>query len=540
MSVFRTSFGENLFNSKYAATPGETWEQRARTMVHSICSKHLTSSDYWQLFEYIRDMKFIPGGRYIYYAGRSIQYINNCFLLRAEHDTREEWSSIMERAASCLMVGGGIGIDYSRIRPSGKRLRRTGGISSGPLSLMKIINEIGREVMQGGSRRSAIYGSLLHTHEDIHKFLYVKSWDQLPVGYSGLSIGDIKREDFDFHAPLDMTNISVNYDNVLYESTPPDVFIENCKQAMRTGEPGFSFNCGEKENETLRNACTELTSSDDSDVCNLGSINLSRITDLTEFKDVVWLATKFLLCGTIVGDLPYEKVYRVRERNRRLGLGIMGLHEWLLKRGYNYSVPKELHEWLHNYVVISKHSMVEFCNTHSISESKGIRAIAPTGTIGSMAGTTTGIEPIYSVAFKRRYLTKGNKRNYEYVVEPIADYLIKEYGIDPTKIETSIDLAKDWERRISVQKDIQAYVDHAISSTINLPAWGTEFNNESRVQDFAKTLWRYAPHLRGFTCYPDGSRGGQPLSSVPYQDAIKHKGVVFEEQMTCAGGICSL
>ena len=105
---------------------------------------------------------------------------------------------------------------------------------------------------------------------------------------------------------------------------------------METGEPGFSFNFGAKQNETLRNACTEVTSEDDSDVCNLGSINLGNIQSIGELKAVVQLSAKFLVCGTLRADLPYDKVYKVREKNRRLGLGLMGIHEWLLKRGHGY------------------------------------------------------------------------------------------------------------------------------------------------------------------------------------------------------------
>ena len=140
-----------------------------------------------------------------------------------------------------------------------------------------------------------------------------------------------------------MTNISVNYDTdwlLNFYSTDEygDVFFENVHQAMKTGEPGFSFNFYDKENETLRNACTEVTSEDDSDVCNLGSINVGRIDDINEMSHVVELATKFLICGTLKAKLPYEKVYETREKNRRLGLGLMGLHEWLVKKGNPYSV----------------------------------------------------------------------------------------------------------------------------------------------------------------------------------------------------------
>ena len=112
-----------------------------------------------------------------------------------------------------------------------------------------------------------------------------------------------------------------------------EVFMKNVEQALTSAEPGFSFNFMENEKDTLRNACTEVTSADDSDVCNLGSVNLGRIDSLQELARVVELATKFLICGTLRAELPYAKVYKVREKNRRLGLGLMGMHEWLVKRG---------------------------------------------------------------------------------------------------------------------------------------------------------------------------------------------------------------
>jgi ribonucleoside-diphosphate reductase alpha chain len=408
---------------------------------------------------------------------------------------------------------------------------------------MESINEIGRNVMQGGSRRSAIYASLHWSHEDIPLFLKAKNWSQ--------EIKDLKAKDFNFRAPLDMTNISINYDEFAgkwddykkevhgLEENP--VFLENCKQAMMTGEPGFSFNFWDKKNETLRNACTEVTSEDDSDVCNLGSINLGNISSIQEFKDVVSLASKFLVCGTLRADLPYEKVYKVREKNRRLGLGLMGIHEWLLKRGAGYEVNPELKEWLNVYRSESERSANEHCERFFISKPVAYRAIAPTGTIGILAGTTTGIEPLFATAYKRRYLTDGTKWKFEYVVDSTADLLIREYGLNPESIETAYKLATNYEKRIKFQADVQDYVDMSISSTINLPAWGTEDNNESKTNQFASVLSRYASRLRGFTCYPDGSRGGQPLVEVPYEEAIHARGVVYEEnEEVCRGGICGI
>jgi ribonucleoside-diphosphate reductase alpha chain len=538
--MFRSKFSEDIFNHKYRHEGAETWGALAKTLVEDVCSvagdKGMSKEDKDQLTAYIRDMKFIPGGRYLYYAGRSNKFFNNCYLLKAEEDTREDWANLSWKAESCLMTGGGIGVDYSVYRAEGEPIQRTGGQASGPIPKMNMINEIGRRVMQGGSRRSAIYASLNWKHGDIHKFLKAKDWADMPVGKTGKSLWDIKQEDFNFPAPLDMTNVSVNYDtewlmNYWKTGDYGKVFEENVRQALKTAEPGFAFNFFDKEDETLRNACTEVTSADDSDVCNLGSLNFGRIKDIDELKDVVRLATMFLICGTLKADLPYDKVALTRAKNRRLGLGIMGMHEWLIKKSYRYEVTPELHQWLGVYKGVSDTVSRDFADRLSVSRPVANRAIAPTGTIGILAGTSTGIEPIFAVAYKRRYLKGSNRWHYQYVVDSAAQELIDLYGADPDNIESALDLADDFERRIKFQADVQDYVDMAISSTINLPTWGSKSNNEDTVNDFAGTLAKYAHRLRGFTCYPDGSRGGQPLTSVPYSEAVEKLGEEFEEHI---------
>lgn len=548
--MFRSQLSETIFNEKYRHAGCETWAELASTMVKDVCGELLTKDEQATLIQYITDMKFIPGGRYLYYAGRALKFFNNCYLLKSEEDSRQDWAYTSWKAESCLSTGGGIGNDYSIYRPEGARLGRTGGVASGPIPKIQMINEIGRSIMQGGGRRSAIYASLNWKHGDAKTFLYAKDWDAMEVsGTNGLSIGDLKRADFNYHAPLDMTNISLNYDTEWlndYYSTgdPGETFKANVRQALRTGEPGFSFNFFDKESETLRNACTEVTSSDDSDVCNLGSVNLSRIDSINELSDVVFLATKFLLCGTLIADVPYGKVKDVREKNRRLGLGLMGIHEWLIQRGYKYEVTDELHQWLSVYRGISDSSSKQFAEVLGISTPVANRAIAPTGTIGMLAGTTTGIEPVYAVAYKRRYLTEGKRWKYQYAVDSISQLLIEQYDTDPESIESAVDLAQDYERRIKFQARVQDYVDMAISSTINLPAWGTDDNNEDMVGLFSSTLASYASKLRGFTCYPDGSRGGQPLTSVPYATAVKQLGEEFDEHLeytdVCDGGVCGI
>jgi len=551
--MFRSKFSEDIFHHKYAHEGAETWDALASTLVTDVCGEFLQKDDVQRLYEFIRDLKFIPGGRYLYYSGRPNKYFNNCYLLRAEEDSREDWANLSWKAESCLMTGGGIGVDYSVYRPAGSAIHKTGGTASGPIPKMNMINEIGRRVMQGGSRRSAIYASLNWKHGDIMEFLNAKDWQSMKVGNTGQSLWDIKQDDFNFPAPLDMTNISVNYDTdwlLNYYNTGDigSVFIENVHQAMKTAEPGFSFNFFDKEDETLRNACTEVTSADDSDVCNLGSINMGRIEDIHEMAEVVELATKFLLCGTLKAKLPYPKVELTRAKNRRLGLGLMGIHEWLIQRGSKYEVTPELHSWLSVYKGVSNKVSRSTADRFSITRPVANRAIAPTGSIGILAGTSTGVEPIFAVAYKRRYLKGANRWVYQYVVDSAAQELIDRYGADPDTIEGALDLASDYERRMAFQADVQDYVDMSISSTINLPAWGSKLNNEDTVYDFAETLAKYAPRLRGFTCYPDGSRGGQPLTSVPYSEAVEKLGEEFEEHVethdicdiTGTGGSCGV
>lgn len=380
---WKTPLAETIFRNKYAQGSEDTWSNLCRRLVEDVCGTRwgrltplLSKSELDQLTQFMIEMKFIPGGRYLYYAGRQAHFYNNCFCLKAEEDTREEWGRLVQRSSDCLMSGGGIGIDYSILRPSGRVLSRTGGISSGPLPLMRSINEIGRNVMQGGSRRSAIFASLNWQHEDIYDFLNAKDWSDEQRA--------MKSQDFNFPLPLDMTNMSINWDTKFIEdyhngSILPQLWHDSIRKMCEGGEPGHCYNFWENENDTLRNACTEFTSEDDSDVCNLGSVNLGNIDGIEEFTDVVSLASKFLVCGTLRADLPYKKVYEVRERNRKLGLGLMGIHEWLLKKGYGYEVVPELKQWLEVYKNESERSAKVHCDRFYISHPKKFRAIAPAG-----------------------------------------------------------------------------------------------------------------------------------------------------------------
>lgn len=534
-----SSFAQNIMEHKYSHTKPdgskETWPEIAKRVAKNVCGAlNIPSGTVKEIAHLVEQRKFMPGGRYLYASGRPFHQVNNCLLLRAE-DSREGWADLMHKATMSLMTGAGIGVDYSNVRGEGSPIKKTGGTSTGPLALMQMLNEAGRGIMQGGSRRSAIFASLRWSHPDIQKFITMKNWSP--------EVRELKAKDFNFPARMDGTNISVALDDEFFKayanskhpqhSLAQNVYWATVRQMLSTAEPGFSVDCGENTGETLRNACTELTSSDDSDVCNLGSINLARIDTLEEMQRVTELATLFLLAGTVYSDLPYDKVAEIRQKNRRLGLGLMGIHEFLLKRGHKYGPSDELKQYLEIYAT-STDIAGKIAEVYGLSNPVKTRAIAPTGTIGILAETTTGCEPIFCVAYKRRYL-KGNVWNYQYVVDPTAKNLI-DSGISPDKIEDAYTLAENVERRVAFQAWLQKYVDHSISSTINLPAWGSELNNEDTVRPFGDMLIKYLPQLRGITAYPDGARGGQPLTPVKYGTAIRHIGEVFVE----AADICDI
>lgn len=545
MPTTMSQFSKTIMEQKYSQTlkdgTKETWENISYRVTKNVMkSVGISMKDQLakDIFEAIKERKFIPGGRYLYSAGRNYHQTQNCLLLKAE-DSREGWADLLHKSTMALMTGAGIGVVYSDIRPEGKLIRRTGGHSTGPLALMQMLNEAGRGIMQGGSRRSAIWAGLHWNHQDVQKFIHLKDWSK--------DVRDLKEKDFNFPATLDGTNISVILDDDFFKAYNDEkhnqhtmahsVYWEVIRQMLKTGEPGFSIDTGVNNGENLRNACTEITSRDDSDICNLGSINLSRINSLDEFQRIVEIGTAFLLSGTVYSDVPYSQVDKVRSKNRRLGLGVMGLHEFLLKNGKKYGSDSELEKYLEIYQT-SGTIANKYAKEWELSKPIKTRAIAPTGSISIISETTSGIEPIFCSAYKRRYL-KHTTWQYQYVIDPIVKRLV-ESGIKPELIEDAYSI--DFERRLQFQAWVQKYVDHSISSTVNIPKWGSEANNENTVRDFGDKMMKYLPELRGLTIYPDGSRAGQPLTPIAYKTALSHLGEIFVEQATVCditkGGSC--
>lgn len=540
MSTEESVFAQTIIQQRYShiKTNGslENWKEIShRVSKHVLSVVELPKDIRTDIEEIIYKKQFIPAGRYLFAAGRPFKQISNCLSLRAE-DSREGWSDLLRKSSMALMTGAGIGVNYSSIREEGSPIIKTGGTASGPISLMKMLNEVGREVKQGGTRRSACLSILSWKHPDIHKYIKSKEWKD--------NIKEAKSTDFNFPATLDGTNISVQLDDDFFtafnnttnrlHSQANSVYWAVIENMLKTGEPGFTVDIGENKYDDLRNACSEFITDTDSECCNLGSINLARIDSLDEMKKVVELGTIFLLAGSIYGDVPYPEVKSVIEKNRKIGLGLMGLHEWLLIRNKKYGIDNDLGKYLEIYAT-STEIAHKYCNKFGINSSVKTRCVAPSGTISLVAETTSGIEPLFCTAYKRRYRKGADLIEYQYVLDPTAKRLVDK-GINPDFIEDAYILSENVEKRIQMQAWLQKYVDMGISSTINLPAFGTTQNNNDSVIPFGNTLIKYLPKLRGITTYPDGSRGAQPLVPVKWHTAEKHVGQVFVE----GGDVCSL
>ena len=535
--IFLTTYANNIYKNRYSLDGAEKWADTCKRVIENVTGQYLSNEDKQVIHDYMLARKFIPAGRYLYGSGREFHNVKNCFAFKAE-DTREGWGELLNKVAVTSMTGGGCGVVYSNLRPSGAIIKRTGGVSSGPIPLIHAVNETCRYIKQGGSRRAALWAGLSWSHKDIFNYMRIKNWDE-----SLVALKDINP---DTNMPLELTNISVIYDTDFFvamergnhplHSHAKSVWEANCLQAFASGEPGFCFNFL-KDSEDLRNPCSEFLTDTDSDSCNLGTIFINAFSDRDDFQRCVKYATMFLICGNLYSNYPTPRMKDVAMLGNRIGLGIGGIHEWMIRRGFEYEVTPELHKWLSVYKDESDSSAYIFAKDIGVPIPKAKRAIAPNGTISALAETTSGIEPLFCKAYKRKYDNNGTWV-YEYVIDGAIKKLINE-KIDISKIQDAYDV--EFKQRVKVQADIQRYIDMAISSTCNLPEWGGEKNNATTLKEYSKQLLKYAKKLRGFTCYPDGARKGQPLERVDLNEALKQEGKVFEyKEDHCASGSCSL
>lgn len=562
--MFDTAFAEGIYTSRYRHPSDGDWQGTTGRVIGSVMGAlepHANAAiddGGLRLLALMGQRAFIPGGRYLYAAGRDFHQVNNCVLLRCP-DSREGWAMTSYQSEMSLMTGAGIGVWYGDVRPSGTLIKRTGGLASGPLPKACQVNDTGRHIMQGGNRRSAIWAGLPWWHHDALDWIVCKDWSD--------EIKRLRAEAFErgetFPAQMDSTNISITLDDAFFWAysgekcdqlgDPPEgyswwtwahkVYDEAVAHMLRYGEPGFTVDTGPHRGEVLRNACTEITSADDSDICNLGSLVLPAFSTPEQFGAAVRDAVLFLTAGSVYSEVPYEKVAVVRDQNRRLGLGIIGVHEFLIKRGLSYGSDDALaalEPYMREYARALEYAH-DWQDGLGLSRSLGATAIAPNGTIGIVAESTPSADPIFSTAEIRTVKianAKGDSYQRHIVVDPVAKRLVADDGIDPTTIEDAYTLSLDPERRIRNQTFLQGYVDHAISSTINLME---PITASTEVASFSKILMRYLPELRGITVYPNGAQAAQPRTPVELSWALEREGTLFEtDEESCVGGVCGV
>lgn len=598
---FETPYAKGIYDVRYKHPDDGNWLGTTKRVIGSVTSplystpnapSRLSEISELQenLYDWMGTRKFIPGGRYLYAAGRDMHQVCNCLLLRAD-DSREGWAALAHNSAMALMTGAGIGVWYGDIRSSGTPISRTGGTASGPLPLAELVNNQGRCYLQGGNRRSAIWAGFPWWHPDIFKFMAAKNWHPDLREFKTKILEKAKENPLtrqqqdemllrgeplpltELALPMETTNISITLDDDFFtaynwsddrgfprdfssmkwlETSAPDgrtwhewaknVYETGLKLMLAHGEPGFTVDVGVHSGEVLRNACTEITSADDSDVCNLGSLVLPRFDNVAEFRDAVKDAVMFLTAGSLYTDLPYDKVGEVRDQNRRLGLGLIGVHEFLMKHGVKYGTS-EAFEVLEPYMVEYGRAL-EYANeqqvAYGVSTSIGGTAIAPNGTIGGIAESTPSADPMFAAAEIRRVVDaspSGDIHTDHIVVDPTAARLVAE-GVNSDLIEDAYTLSLMPERRMAQQAFLQGYTDHAISSTVNIPAPITEL---PEIRDFGNSLMSFLPRLRGITCYPDGAIAGQPRTPVDLEWALEREGTILEaKEDLCIGGACGV
>jgi ribonucleoside-diphosphate reductase alpha chain len=530
-------FADEIFKARYAIDETETWEGCSARVAHFIGSLSKETTFARQLYEAIRARKLMPGGRYLYSAGRKLAQLSNCFMMQAG-DSRESWADIVHRHIMILSTGGGAGTEYSEVRPFGAPINTFGGTAAGPIWLMSMVNDVARSVNHHG-RKAALIAILRWSHPDIYDFIQAKNWN--------LFVQAMKEQDFSSPAPLDQTNLSVRLDQAFFDAEKAGdddarrLFATAMRQALKTGEPGFTVDVGEYADEIGRNPCGEVTSGGEylrhGDSCNLGSVNFARVRTIDELEHVTTLCTEMLILGTHLGWMPHQDFEDTRKQSRRIAVGILGLHEWCLTHGHRYAPCQELEIWLRTWSDVVQRTARKLAEQHGIPEPVRTRAVAPTGTIGIVAETTTGIEPILSVAYKTRWIHKG-KWQERYNVDPTAARLISRLGYPPSHIEDAYKLSRDIRRRLEMQAFVQRFVDQGISSTVNLPAWGESGNNDP--DHIASAVLEFLPRLRGLTFYPDGSRAGQPMTAIPYEEALEHGAAAAESEERCSTGSCGV
>lgn len=505
--------------------------------------------------EEIAEGRFMPGGRIMYGAGRPKGQLLNCFVVPTS-DSREGWGKTVSDMIVICGTGGGLGVNGSPVRPRGTPIAGSGGVGTGSVSLMEIINSAGEQIKAGGGRRTALMLALNIGHGDIVEFLDAKL-DLDRLNNANVSVVfDSDPEDF-FASVRAGETFKLTFRGREVGSIPAaELWEKILTNALRNGEPGLlnghyankMSNIGYHAPLICTNPCGEiwLTAYD---CCCLGALVLPRFVHNSglelqwhELASSVRLAVRFLDDVLTVNNYPLPEIAQTCSDIRRIGLGVMGLHDMLLQMGLKYNSPEGLEfvdkvmRFIKDEAYLASIDLAKekgpfpkfdadqylrggFAKTLKPSIRKAIKehgirncallTIAPTGTTSMVQGVSSGIEPLFAAAYLRRY-RDGERLAEETVIHPLFAQFVAE-GRDTSHFQDAHDLTP--RDHLEMQRVCQRHVDNAVSKTINLPP-GTP------LEELSALYMEYFPELKGVTIYPEGSRENQPLTPLTLEQAM--------------------
>jgi ribonucleoside-diphosphate reductase alpha chain len=538
-------------------TPDELFARVARSVAQA--ERMLGSAreaDRWErTFEALLSaQEFLPNSPTLMNAGTPLGQLSACFVLPIE-DTMESIFGALSAMALIQRAGGGTGFSFSRLRPRGDTVRSTGGEASGPVSFMRIFDCATENIRQGGRRRGANMGVLRVDHPDILEFVDAKRSGSSLQNFN-LSVGVTDRfmhaavagESYDLVHPRLGRAVSRLEARTLFErivdaawcsGDPGLLYLDTINRANPTPALG--------EFETT-NPCGEVPLLP-WESCTLGSVNLARMVrgaasmDWDRLRHAVRVGVRFLDDVIEVNRAPLAEIAEAARANRKIGLGVMGFAECLIRLGISYDAPEAI-SWadrLMAFIAAEAHaasrelallrgsfpnwSRSVYAATNEPMRNATRLSVAPTGTISIIAGTSGGIEPLFALAYRREH-TLGGPPLIE--INPIFLRGLEEHGIETaplrdeilsTGIARNLASVPDALRRLFVtateipvaqhlamQQAVQRHVDNAVSKTINLATDASEADVARAYIDG----WRLG--LKGVTVYRSGSKAGQVLT----------------------------